>query len=1291
MNPQIPIEARQTVLDFVTAGTSFTAYEVTLEVRRRLGTSVDVPHGAVNGIVQAMFAGGEIIGYDRRADQTVQSATPPFRYYQRGGAVAAPFTSPTAPAISRSGLTPMLRFSVPFNAMMRNLGVAARDLQRDNGKANEPFAVWLPSLREPTFRVRCYGAGWNPGEIEGRFALDLTRPGNADLLWLAPLAYADEFRLYSNLNGTQFQFIIRMDAALQTTATKEAERATGEPDGLQIEVAVRNRDADSGERALKIYRFMSVPPRIYRNGVTLQIVPSKIISQGDGWKLTDGNEPLAIVDGVAYSLLGLNAVAGLGVELVLDEADVEPSLERLVQTDRTRAARARAIENFKSEIAAPINQRFEGAANLWEAKITWGEIFGNASQDAMKRLLGSAISWRGIAIESAGFGWYHWPEGVKVRQYTPSSKPNQILFSSAAYSIAAHPENLVFINDLGFDKSPTSRLKELYGTTPFRVAYVVSFEDDGARAKFFREQNFETVPTRLISELPKPARTQSAPRPTNRKPFDAQLHQTKAPQGDVAASFAAGVDGSDDDFDELKKWAKSAPLDGKNWPEFKRLYKAIEARLWPPMGRFRWDKTEADFPATPIPGARDLELLGVLMGRLDEINAARGAGQMPAPPQPTIAQRALNAVGSLVGRANAATSGGPSNDTLAYMKRRASKLLVFLRDHKELSAPRRDALAPLVNGLLQRDECANIDATLPLRLKLTESDVLAAHPNAIARVWGDVAVPMTIARWSYEWLESHGQTIAVAPAQLRRFAEYPDVDWTLKLAPAALQSPRSWPNGFGLKEFSRLLQGNGKGTSNNVWINTEFLRRRDEIVNLFARFPQLELDKSWLRDSISQVSDPVTLDWLAPWLQERAAQGEFTLLAKMSPALQARFNSAIVAAHPNGFSLEKWRDLVLAPTLLQGLWPALRELSISPQVADFIWALPPFQRDPILSALEDNPTLLPIIEEHARKRDWAFIAPLSAGQWERFARIVGQTFPKGLSVENWTQIAELPFKSGYDELPLGAGFWEWVLPLESEARAQWIARVGAERAGTEFAGQSAAIFEELLDSDASGLDRLGDAWLATNLESVPLASELIIKLAQSAVSDWQARALSHLESAELRLPVALRLMESELPLLERVAALYFRDESADWSERVLALADSPKMAARALALQLLEEFPRRWTPGLLRNLAQHDDAGIQAFVAAQLKEAPATVVKSKAVEVFDEAIINARGRARRAKESVKSRVGEGEFDHETLLDAARNGAPRDREWALKQLVLASLSGDAVAGLEVSGAFAKVAE
>lgn len=1289
MNPQIPIEARQVVLDFITAGTSFTAYEVTLEVRRRLGTSIDVPHGAVNSIVQTMFAKGEVIGYDRRPDATVPSATPPFRYFQRGGAVAAPFVAPTAPAISRSSLPPALRFSVPFSAMARNLGVAARNFQRAHGKDSEPFAVWLPPTKEPTFRLRCYGAGWNESEVEQRFALDLNNAGDADLLWLAPLTYADEFRLYSNLNGTQTQFLIKMDAALQTTVTKEAERKIGDPNGLEIEVAVRSHGLSAGEGVAQVYRYLSVPPRVYRDGQVVVIVRSKVISQGDGWKLTDNKEPMAIVDEIAYSLFGLDAVAGLGVELYLENVDVEPSLEKLEQTDRTRTARRAAIARFKSEVAAPIQRSFEGAANLWEAKILWREAFSNAGNDrALRNLLGNALSWRGAEMKSGGFSWYNAPAGVKVRRYSPSSQTNKTLDSTTVRTLEAQLETLVFINDVGWDRSPASRLTELYRTTPFKIAYVLSFEDEAARDIFFREQNFETVPTQLISALPKPARTVSASRPSVRRPFDAQRHQPKAPASPIMANFANGAGGSDDDFDELKKWARETPLDRKNWPDFKRLYKAIEARLWPPMGRFRWDKTESDFSATPIPGERDLELLGVLMGRLDERNAQRGSNA-PAAPAPTLAQRALNAVGGLAGRGNAATASGPSNDTLAYMKRRVTKLLKFLRDNQDLSAERRNALAPLVSGLLQREKCADVEATLVGRLKLAQTEVLAANPDAIARVWADASLPLNIARWSYQWLEGHGQNIAVAPAQLRRFVELPDVDWTLKLAPAALRSGEVWPSGFDLKQFSRALQGNAQGMANSVWINTQFLQRRNDVLNLFARFPQLELDKRWLRESLAAVSDETTLDWLAPWLTERARNGELALLEKMSPALQSRFNAAIVAAYPDGFSLAKWRELADAPSLWQRLAPALSALPIASESADFIWALPPSQRDLILRALGNNPALAPLIEAHARQLDWTFIAPLADAQWQQFARVVAQAFPAGVSADDWVKIAELPFESNFEQLPLGDGFWQWVLPLESAQRARWIEGVGAARAAKEFATQSAAVFEELLDLGATGLEALGDAWLAAHLAAIALDGELIIKLAQSAISDWQARALKHLRSSELRLPVALRLMESGLPILERVAAPFFEDDNRDWSDRVLSLADSPRLPARQLALDLLTRYATRWTPELLRNLAEHDDKGIQAFVAAQLERAPAQVAASQAVKAFDNAIINARGRSRGAKLSVQTRgASAGEFDRETLLDAARSGAPRDREWALQQLVLASLAGENVSGLEVEGAFAK---
>ena len=1289
MNPQIPLEARQTVLDFVTAGTSFTAYEVTLEVRRRLGPSIDVPHGEVNAIVQTMFAGGQIIGYDRQPDPQIQAATKPFRYYQKGGASGAPFRAPVAPAISRSNLPAALRFIVPFTAMLRNCGLAARDFQRAAGHGDEPFAVWLPTLKEPTFRLRCYGPGWDETAIARRFALDLTNPGNADLLWLSPLAYADEFRLYSNVGGTQFQFLVRLDVAMQTTATKETERATGEPDGVQIEVAVRTQNIDQADRALQIHRHMSVPPRIYRDGKTLQIAASKIISEGANWKLTASTEPAAIVDEVAYSLFGLDAVAGTGVELYLDadEVDVEPSREKLVQTERTRAARGAAIAQFKREVAAPLQARIEAAANLWDAKILYRELFAPAANNnALMRLLGGAISWRGIKVENAHFFWSG--NGVEIRQYLPATRAGATVSSSKTGVINAHPDRQIFINDLG--KNATSRLAELQRTVPFEAAYVLSFDDDNARANFYRTLHFDSVPTRLLSQLPKPARSQTPRSLSKRTPFDANLHLPKAPTNPLVAAFANGDGGSEADFERLKKWARETPLDGQNWPDWKRLYKAIEAQLWPPQGRLRWDKSENDFAATPLPTQRQLEILGVLMGRLDADSPGQIASQQPAP---SLAQRALGAVGSLLGRSQTANFSGPSVETLAYLKRRAARLLTFLRDRDDLSDERRAALAPLVRGLLQREKCLDIEATLPLQLKLDRSSILAEHPEAIERVWAGTSMletlPLTILKWAYQWLDDHEISPRVSVTHLRRFAQFPDVEWTLRLAPAVLESDESWPANWNLTHFSRVLQGNLSMGGSSAWSNQKFLERRNDVLSLLARYPQLAVHRDWLRASLGQVSDEVALNWLSSWLEIWARDNELALIEAMSPALQSRFNAAIVAALPGGLSLLQWRQLVASPARAQLLAPALRQLPLSEEAAAYLWALPEAERAPMFAALGDNPAIAPLIRGHAQALDWAFAFPLSQLQWELFARTVAQTHAAGLGAAAWEQIADLPFENGFQLLPLGAGFWEFFLPQTSENRLIWLERVGRVRASLSFAGQSAASFERLLETDAAGLEIIGDTWLDANQGNLSLDGELIIQLAQSALSDWSARALRILARAPLALPVALRLMESGLPQLEDAARGFWEDESENWDERILALADSPNRAARDWALELLERFPDRWTPELLRFLAEHDDKGVRAWVAERLQVAPAPIQKSDAVAAFDAAILNARGQARSAKTRVQERLSGGDFGEvEALLEAARNGAPRDRAWALQQLVRASLSGVSVEGLEVEGAVAR---
>jgi len=272
-------------------------------------------------------------------------------------------------------------------------------------------------------------------------------------------------------------------------------------------------------------------------------------------------------------------------------------------------------------------------------------------------------------------------------------------------------------------------------------------------------------------------------------------------------------------------------------------------------------------------------------------------------------------------------------------------------------------------------------------------------------------------------------------------------------------------------------------------------------------------------------------------------------------------------------------------------------------------------------------------------------------------------------------------------LPLSDAFWNLLNIQEAPFSDSWLEFMGRERAEREFAKVSAASVSSLLEGGAGGLDSLVSSWIEVNIGSVSPDDELVIQLATSNHTLWRRAALERIAARPMSLRVALRLIESGPPDAQMLARPFFERENPDWQERVTALADSPNREAQRTALDLLTRFPNRWTSELLTRLAQHDHPSVQAFVARNLARAP----RSEAAASFAGALTNARGRSRRAKTRVQRVLDEspnaGGLSLDALLDAARNGAPRDREWALRQLVRLQLSGVDVPDLQVKGAVA----
>lgn len=1259
LNPQIPLEARQTVLDQIVAGASFTAYEITLEVRRRLGPTVEVPHGVVNTIVQTMFGNGEMAGYDRAPDTSVKAATPPFRYAPRAarGAVALAPT-PAFVGVNRGNLPINLRYSNPIAAIIRAYSVEARAFHDAAGVGDKPFKVGLPTAQTPTLRIRSVGAV--PGENEVLSRYSLSPASHSDFGSKAAFAYADEFRITTFQSGTAKTYRAALDMNLVGTVTKDGEVKSKQEDGVEIEVAVKPGDVQRFcDEAAIVFAYFRVPPRV-QGGLLGAFNRPKPVLKGTGWKITSGGGSLAVVGDVAFtinnfnfSFLPRNAPLNLELDFAPGELAVSETGETLAYTGTTRLALIKAFQKVESDSVPQIAQRIGAEPDIWRAKIRFGQLassLGLSFQNSSQK-----IEWQGIPLDSHQFTVIN-PNEVAIR-FTSRTSFGTGLQTRRISQVSAQLDTVVIFNDLGTRTGSPARLREYFSSNPtIQSAYVLTFASDAAKERFIADNHFETVPTFLLSSLPKPASTSShTARPLNRVPFDASKHAVRPPRASLLASFPNLNDAA---YADLEKWVRDSRFDGKQWPDFKRLYKKAEARLWPIQNRFRWNKTEADLPVgTPVPDEREAFLLGVLIGHLDSAGTHRGdSHQFP--------------------------NGGPNARTVAYMVRRAVRLLRFLQDGQGLSEARRALLAPLVAGSMVRAYCADTQATLAFNLGI-QNDALQGRPDLVQRIWNDNSLAVPILRWAFEWLRSNGEAIEGTPRHIRRFIEAGDEDAALALLPAVLESGVRWADGYPLTDLARDLQT---------------FAQRGGALRLFARFPQITATERWIWGVLGtpEAEEPEVVRFATPLVQARAQNGEWETVTQLGPALRAVFLAALVAARPQGMRLKQWHAITNRGSLLLNLlFPALIQMQMSPEVAKFLWEASAVREEWLRLGGETKwvEAFASTIREWARAENFDSASQLPPSGRTLFFQEFAATRGDAL----WAKLGELAqdtltlFSSDIATLTLSEGFWTFASDLDTQNSANWLDMVGRQRATADFTRLTPPTIRALLDSKGSGLEDLIAAWLRGNVEKL-LGEEPLLMLAAINLNEGvRAPALARLRQVALPLRVALLLVESGLPEAQDLARPYFEQEGNEWAMRALALADSPVAATRAYALDLLSRFSSRWTPELLRSLAQHDDARVQAFVAAHLQRAP-EVAASEAVIVFDSAIINSRGRARRAKAGVQRRLetsgNEEQAQLDSLLDAARNGAPRDRAWALQQLVRLQLSGADIPELHLAGAVAR---
>ncbi len=619
----------------------------------------------------------------------------------------------------------------------------------------------------------------------------------------------------------------------------------------------------------------------------------------------------------------------------------------------------------------------------------------------------------------------------------------------------------------------------------------------------------------------------------------------------------------------------------------------------------------------------------------------------------------LDSLGVVRGDDHQFPNGGPNARTIAYLNRRSERLLRFLRDQTELSPARRALLAPSAIGSLVRTTCESLDNTLAFRLGFTKAELFDERPDFVRGLWSNTALAVPILSWAFEWLRTRNEHIEGTVHHVRRFAG--DANVVLAVLPALLASGVAWPKEFGLKQLSTALQSD------------DFAARRGEVLRLLARFSVLQASEGWILRALDapEANEPEVLAWVTPLLERRASAGQITLVSGLAFEPRRVFSNALILARPLGLSLQEWQT-VERNSLMEALAPALIAMPMSREVADYLWLDDDLNEQFIRLGGEARwvEAFAPTIETHARQEDFAFALALPALGRARFFQILSSS----LALSTWQKLAMLDqsaldvFAPDIAQLPLSDAFWAFVGELSEENGARWLELVGRTRAQGEFLRLSPSAIQSFIESNARALNPLIESWLEANAPTLSLDEPLLLSAATHLNESFRAPAFTRLRAFPMNLRVALRLMESGLPQAMSLARPFFELDSDEWAARILALADSPKSATRSFALDLLARFSTRWTNDLLRQLAEHDDSRVQAFVAARLNEAP----RSEAIVAFQDAILNGRGKSRRAKIAVQRSASAASIP--VLLDAARNGSPHDRAWALQQLVKAQLRG-----------------
>jgi hypothetical protein len=319
------------------------------------------------------------------------------------------FKSSRSVVASTPAIKKLLRSKVYTNkhlASIREISMNAFDSHVQAGKPDLPIEVTLPSILEPTLRIRDYGIGLNDHGVRNILFSYGDSEGNNDKVLSndvhgcfhigakAPLSYTNAFQVVAIKDNVKRLYTIYIGEDEDDYIDQIGEEITDECNGVEVIIPIKNEDISTFvSTAESLFQFWVPQPKVIGNSDYSHREFNYLI-RGEKWAFVEDSEyfdsPFVVMGGVPYAL-NRKSIPNLEYNTPkynilqksvifyanIGDVNVNAGREELEYTDKTIQFVMSRLELIENEAKAQIEIKFATAKTEFEVKNLYYEFFSS--------------------------------------------------------------------------------------------------------------------------------------------------------------------------------------------------------------------------------------------------------------------------------------------------------------------------------------------------------------------------------------------------------------------------------------------------------------------------------------------------------------------------------------------------------------------------------------------------------------------------------------------------------------------------------------------------------------------------------------------------------------------------------------------------------------------------------------------------------------------------------------------------------------------------------------------------